>query len=105
MRAARWGEAHGRQSQLRLACGSCLELHRSALAYLLSSRSFRHAHGPETLTRVCVSVMTEEMETTRVRTRRWSRSEYEWLIDQGVFREDERLELLAGALVVKEPQG
>ena len=45
------------------------------------------------------------MDTTRVRARRWSRSEYEWLIDQGVFRDDERLELLAGVLVVKEPQG
>jgi len=27
------------------------------------------------------------------------------MIDRGIFRENERLELLAGALVVKEPQG
>ena len=31
------------------------------------------------------------MSTTRVRTRRWTRSEYERLIDRGLFREDERL--------------
>ena len=33
------------------------------------------------------------------------RAEYERLIDRGVFREDERLELLDGLLVVNEPQG
>src|SRR5439155_9048151 len=45
------------------------------------------------------------VSTARVRTRRWTRSEYERLIDRGVFREDERLELLDGVLLVKEPQG
>ena len=40
-----------------------------------------------------------------VRTRRWTRLEYERLIDRGVFHEDERLELLNGLLVVTEPQG
>jgi len=40
-----------------------------------------------------------------VRTRRWTRLEYERLIDRGVFREDERLDLLDGLLVVREPQG
>jgi Uma2 family endonuclease len=39
------------------------------------------------------------------RTRRWTRVEYERLIDLGVFSPDERLELLDGALVVREPQG
>jgi len=39
------------------------------------------------------------------RTRRWTRTEYERLVDQGIFREDERLELLDGLLVVREPQG
>lgn len=38
-------------------------------------------------------------------TRRWTRFEYERMIECGIFREDERLELLSGALVVKEPQG
>ena len=40
-----------------------------------------------------------------VRTRRWTRLEYERLIDRGIFGEDERLELLGGLLVVNEPQG
>jgi len=37
--------------------------------------------------------------------RRWTRLEYERLIALGVFRPDERLELLDGQLVVREPQG
>jgi Uma2 family endonuclease len=36
--------------------------------------------------------------------RRWKRVEYERLVEMGVF-EDERLELLDGLLVVREPQG
>jgi len=39
------------------------------------------------------------------KTRRWTRVEYERLIDHGIFREDEHLELLDGLLVVREPQG
>ena len=39
------------------------------------------------------------------RTRRWTRTEYERLVDQGILREDEHLELLDGLLVVREPQG
>ena len=39
------------------------------------------------------------------RTRRWTRVEYDRLIDQGVFQPGERLELLGGELVVREPQG
>jgi Uma2 family endonuclease len=31
--------------------------------------------------------------------------EYERLVDEGIFREDEHLELLDGLLVVREPQG
>jgi hypothetical protein len=37
-------------------------------------------------------------------TRRWRRVEYERLVDLGVFV-GERLELLDGVLVVREPQG
>jgi len=40
-----------------------------------------------------------------LRTRRWTRVEYERLVDQGVFHADEHLELLDGLLVVREPQG
>ena len=39
------------------------------------------------------------------RTRRWTRREYDRLVDVGIFRPGERLELLDGALVVREPQG
>ena len=35
----------------------------------------------------------------------WSRAEYDELIARGSFRPDERLELLGGELVVREPQG
>jgi Uma2 family endonuclease len=38
------------------------------------------------------------------RTRRWSRIEYERLIEKEIFRPDERLELIDGELVVREPQ-
>jgi len=46
--------------------------------------------------------MTQTMEP---RVRRWSRVEYERLIELGVFQSGERLELLDGALVVRQPQG
>jgi Uma2 family endonuclease len=39
------------------------------------------------------------------RAKRWSRLEYERLIDLGAFRPGERIELVRGALLVREPQG
>src|SRR5438093_2813036 len=45
------------------------------------------------------------MATYPVRTRRWTRAEYDRLIDVGMFLPDEPLELLGGELVVSEPQG
>jgi Uma2 family endonuclease len=45
------------------------------------------------------------MATYPTRMRRWTRAEYDRLVSLGVFREDERLELLGGYLVVREPQG
>jgi Uma2 family endonuclease len=39
-----------------------------------------------------------------LRMRRWSRREYEQLVERSFFRQDERLELLDGLLLVKEPQ-
>ena len=44
-------------------------------------------------------------EALTLRTRRWTRLEYERLIECGVLQEDERVELLDGLLVVREPQG
>lgn len=38
------------------------------------------------------------------RERRWTRKEYDRLIDLGVFHEDEPIELIDGRLVVREPQ-
>ena len=46
-----------------------------------------------------------EIATSSVRTKRWTRLEYERLIDLGAFAPDERLELLGGQLIVREPQG
>jgi hypothetical protein len=40
-----------------------------------------------------------------IHTKRWTRLEYERLIDLGAFGPDERLELLAGQMVLREPQG
>lgn len=45
------------------------------------------------------------MRTYPVRTRRWTRAEYERLIEIGVFRPGEPIELLGGELAVSEPQG
>ena len=46
-----------------------------------------------------------EIATSPVRTKRWTRLEYERLIDLGAFAPEERLELLGGQLDVREPQG
>jgi Uma2 family endonuclease len=45
------------------------------------------------------------MTTYPTRTRRWTRTEYDRLIEVGVFRPGEPLELLGGELIVGEPQG
>ena len=45
------------------------------------------------------------MSAPPLRMRRWRRTEYEKLVEVGVFAFDERLELLDGLLVVREPQG
>jgi Uma2 family endonuclease len=53
-------------------------------------------------------VRFHEMASTVVpppATRRWTRVEYERLIELGVFQPGERLELIDGLLVVREPQG
>lgn len=41
---------------------------------------------------------------TAIRTRRWSRHEYDRLIGVGILHEDEPVELLAGRLIVAEPK-
>jgi Uma2 family endonuclease len=39
------------------------------------------------------------------RTRRWTRKEYDRLIEHGYLHEDEPVELVGGQLIVSEPQG
>lgn len=46
-----------------------------------------------------------EMADYETRTRRFSRVEYEKLIDLGVFQPGEAIELIGGELMVAEPQG
>jgi Uma2 family endonuclease len=41
---------------------------------------------------------------TPIPLRRWRRVEYERMVERGIFRPDDRVELLDGLLVVKEPQ-
>src|SRR5262249_10122837 len=48
--------------------------------------------------------MTRAVGEPSIRTRRWTRQEYDRLIELGVLHEDEPIELLAGRLVVREPQ-
>lgn len=44
------------------------------------------------------------MSTLEVRTRRWTRKEYDRLIELGVLDEDEPIELVDGQMVVREPK-
>src|SRR5207244_5600728 len=53
--------------------------------------------------RVSLLLMVTRMPPLRYR--RWTRAEYEGLVDRGVFTTDDRIELLDGLLVVREPQG
>jgi Uma2 family endonuclease len=43
--------------------------------------------------------------TETASTKRWTRVEYDRLIDKGAFGPSDRIELLGGVLVVREPQG
>jgi Uma2 family endonuclease len=43
--------------------------------------------------------------TYPVRTRNWTRREYDRLVELGIFHEDEPIELIGGQLIVAEPKG
>lgn len=45
------------------------------------------------------------MERVSTKMRRWTRVEYEQIVDTGFFRPDEPVELIGGHLIVSEPQG
>jgi len=47
----------------------------------------------------------EPMAASPFRVKRWSRREYDRLIEVGFFRPEDRLELIGGAIVVAEPKG
>lgn len=64
--------------------------------------------GLVALTPTAAAGIVRSMATAEVSAlviRRWKRVEYERLVEMGVFDSDERLELLDGLLVVREPQG
>jgi Uma2 family endonuclease len=44
------------------------------------------------------------MDDAEVQTRKWTRLEYDRLIEAEFFRPDDRIELIGGHMVVKEPQ-
>ena len=44
------------------------------------------------------------MATYPIRTRRWTRKEYDRLIDLGILHEDEPIELVGGQMIVAEPK-
>ena len=46
-----------------------------------------------------------KMDAMPVPTKRWARVEYERLVDRAVFQPGDRVELVGGQLVVREPQG
>ncbi|MEK8035872.1 MAG: Uma2 family endonuclease, partial [candidate division NC10 bacterium] len=45
------------------------------------------------------------MATSSVQVRRWTRAEYDRLIEAGFFQPGEPIELIGGQLMVCEPQG
>ena len=44
------------------------------------------------------------MTTYPTRTKRWTRAEYDRLIELGVFKSEDRIELIGGELIVSEPE-
>jgi len=72
----------------------------------MTGRNRQAGHAATLTVRECadtIAGMASVIESS-VKTRRWRRVEYERLVDLGVFV-GERLELLDGLLVVREPQG
>src|SRR2546427_8046094 len=61
-------------------------------------------HRSRTLTAPHAAPSIGAMSTYPVRTRRWTRKEYDRLIDLGILREDEPIELIGGQLIVSEPK-
>ena len=47
----------------------------------------------------------KDVALSSIRTKHWTRVEYERLVELGAFPPGERIELVGGALLVREPQG
>jgi Uma2 family endonuclease len=60
---------------------------------------------PMTLTVVRAIDTMPTMAAYETKTRRWTRIEYERLVDLGIFQPGEPVELIGGELMVAEPQG
>src|ERR671923_2540100 len=58
-----------------------------------------------TLTCLWAAATMRVMASYETRTRRFSRAEYERLIELGVFQPGEPIELIGGELMVAEPKG
>src|SRR5262245_40105917 len=67
-------------------------------------RGPRHL-GPDTLTSSRAIATVGSMAPVEIRTRRWTRVEYERLVEAGFFRPGDPIELVGGQLIVAEPQG
>jgi Uma2 family endonuclease len=58
-----------------------------------------------TATEPATTVLAEDaVDATRIRTRRWTRREYDRLIEIDLLHEDDPVELVEGRLLVAEPQ-
>src|SRR5712691_1430356 len=88
----------------------------NALGTTIDPRSIRRTEGtlkrrPAQAYPRCTLTPTAEavtvssgMASLRIRTRRWTRQEYDRLIEIGVLQEDDPIELIEGRLVVAEPK-
>src|SRR5207249_5963995 len=80
--------------------GACRRRRHAATSEARLTRMHPHA-----LTVAWPADTMPAMARYETRTRRFSRAEYERLIDLGVFQPGEEIELIGGELMVAEPQG
>src|SRR5437870_3617404 len=107
-RVAGVGRAHGQRGRARVLPpagrgrrgGAHHERQRRA-----PPRPGRRRIHPTTLTSPWTADTMCAMASYETKTRRFSRAEYERLIDLGVFQPGEPIELIGGELMVAEPQG
>jgi Uma2 family endonuclease len=59
----------------------------------------------DALTRPVTAATLDGMGEPAIGTRKWSRREYERLVEAEILGAEDRVELLGGAMIAKEPQG